>query len=157
MLRRVGGYLLPRKERAPKASLQLEREGYAVIRRAFSRRAIGPLRKEILGIYARRPADGRSQLGDRQFRYEMFNKSPRAQKVVALREILDVIEPLLGENCHIIANTCWRNPVEEEGHWPGARRARGIARGRASDSAGPRPTAELGETRPCRQEKHFPI
>jgi len=120
MLRRVGGYLLPRKESAPKASLQLEREGYAVIRQAFSPRAIGPLRKEILGIYARRPADGRSQLGDSQFRYEMFNKSPRAQKVVARREILDVIEPLLGEDCHIIANTCWRNPVEQEGHLGGA-------------------------------------
>ena len=28
MLRRVGGYLLPRKESAPRGSLQLEREGY---------------------------------------------------------------------------------------------------------------------------------
>ena len=120
MLRRVGGYLLPRKATAPRASHKLEREGYAVIRGAFSPRAIAPLRNEILELSASLPDDGRSRLDDSHFRYEMFNKSSRAQKVVARREILDVIEPLLGEDCHIIANTCWRNPVEEEGRRGGA-------------------------------------
>ena len=36
--------------------------------------------------------------------------------------ILDVVEPLLGEDCHIIANTAWRNPPRAQndhggGHW----------------------------------------
>ena len=29
--------------------------------------------------------------------------------------ILEVIEPLLGEDCHVIANTAWRNPPDFEG------------------------------------------
>ncbi|HIF97588.1 MAG TPA: hypothetical protein EYQ54_11270 [Myxococcales bacterium] len=120
MLRRIGGYLYPRKEPSPRESRLLERKGYAVIREAFSPRAIGPLRSEILEIYASQPADGRAQMNDDYFRYEMFNKSPRAQKMVARREILDVIEPLLGEDCHIIANTCWRNPADAESRRGGA-------------------------------------
>jgi ectoine hydroxylase-related dioxygenase (phytanoyl-CoA dioxygenase family) len=120
MLRRIGGYLYPRKEPSPRESRLLEREGYAVIREAFSSRAIGPLRSEILEIYASQPADGRAQTNDDYFRYEMFNKSPRAQKMVARREILAVIEPLLGEDCHIIANTCWRNPAAAESRRGGA-------------------------------------
>jgi ectoine hydroxylase-related dioxygenase (phytanoyl-CoA dioxygenase family) len=114
MLRRVGGYLLPRKESAPRGSLQLEREGYALIRKVFSTRTLGPIRNEISKIYETRPGEGRARLRDSDFRYEMFNKSPRAQKLVGRREILDVIEPLLGEDCHIIANTCWRNPANVE-------------------------------------------
>jgi ectoine hydroxylase-related dioxygenase (phytanoyl-CoA dioxygenase family) len=31
--------------------------------------------------------------------------------VIGHRRILDVIEPLLGEDCHVIANTAWRNPA----------------------------------------------
>ena len=120
MLRRIGGYLYPRKEPAPRQSRLLEREGYALIRQAFSPRAIGPLRSEILEIYATHPEDGRAQVNDHFFRYEMFNKSARAQKVAARREILDVIEPLLGEDCHVIANTCWRNPADEESRRGGA-------------------------------------
>jgi hypothetical protein len=120
MLRRLGGYLYPRKEPAPPASRKLEREGYAVIRQAFGPRAIAPLRREILDIYGAQPPDGRAQIDGEYFRYEMFNKSPRAQKMVARREILDVIEPLLGEDCHLIANTCWRNPADSKSRRGGA-------------------------------------
>src|SRR4030095_12634055 len=35
------------------------------------------------------------------------------QDVIGARAILDAIEPLLGEDCHVIANTCWRNPPRE--------------------------------------------
>lgn len=114
MLRRVGGYLFPRDGEVPEASRQLEREGYAVLRGVLSPRQLGPIRNEIAGIYANRPRDGRAGVQDEDFRYEMFNKSPRAQKLAGRREILDVIEPLIGEDCHILANTCWRNPADTE-------------------------------------------
>ncbi len=121
MLRRIGGYLYPRKEKAPKESRQIEREGYGIIRKAFASNAIGALRNEILEIYEAEAAGGRAQLNDDHFRYEMFNRSARAQKIAGRREILDVVEPLLGEDCHIIANTCWRNPATSEaspgGEW----------------------------------------
>lgn len=81
-----------------------------MIRKAFSSQAIGALRNEILGIYESQSPDGRAYFNDDHFRYEMFNKSARAQRIAGRREILDVIEPLLGEDCHIIANTCWKNP-----------------------------------------------
>ena len=115
MIRRIGGYLYPRNEKAPKESRQIEREGYGIIRKAFASNAIGALRNEILEIYETEAAGGRAQLNDDQFRYEMFNRSARAQKIAGRREILDVVEPLLGEDCHIIANTCWRNPATPEG------------------------------------------
>ena len=114
MLRRVGGYLLPREEPAPAASAQLERDGYALLRGVLSAAELQLVHSEIAGIYDSMPSDGRAGVHDDDFRYEMFNKSPAAQKLVARREILDVIEPLLGEDCHIIANTCWRNKAGAE-------------------------------------------
>ena len=114
MLRRVGGYLLPREEPAPAASAQLERDGYALLPGALSAAELAPIRSEIAGIYDAMPAEGRARVHDDDFRYEMFNKSPAAQSLAARREILDVIEPLLGEDCHIIANTCWRNKAGAE-------------------------------------------
>jgi len=114
MLRRVGGYLLPRKDPAPEASAQLERDGYAVLRAVLNAAETEAARDEIAGIYADRPPDKRAGVHDDDFRYEMFNKCPAAQSLVGRREILDVIEPLLGEDCHIIANTCWRNRAGAE-------------------------------------------
>ena len=114
MLRRVGGYLLPRKDSAPDASVQLERDGYAVLRAVLNAAETAAARDEIAGIYADRPPDKRAGVHDDDFRYEMFNKCPAAQRLVGRREILDVIEPLLGEDCHIIANTCWRNRAGAE-------------------------------------------
>ncbi|MFN0029027.1 MAG: hypothetical protein ACKV2O_17855 [Acidimicrobiales bacterium] len=41
----------------------------------------------------------------------LLNRSGACQAVIGHRRILDVVEPLLGENCHVIANTAWRNPT----------------------------------------------
>ncbi len=114
MLSRVGGYLRPREAPAPDASEQLERDGYAVMRGVLEAPELTEIHDAISAIYAERPSDGRARVQDDDFRYEMFNKSPQVQRLVASRAILDVIEPLIGEDCHIIANTCWRNPAGTE-------------------------------------------
>ena len=114
MLRRVGGYLLPREEPAPAASAQLEQDGYALLPGVLAVEELQRIHSEITGIYDSMPPEGRARVHDDDFRYEMFNKSPAAQSLVARREILNVIEPLLGEDCHIIANTCWRNQAGAE-------------------------------------------
>ena len=114
MLRRVGGYLLPREDAAPEASAQLEQDGYAVLRGVLSPAERAHVHDAITAIYDAMPADGRAGVQDEDFRYEMFNKCSAAQNLVARREILDVIEPLIGEDCHIIANTCWRNQAGTE-------------------------------------------
>lgn len=79
MLRRTGGYLLPREEAAPAASTQLEQEGYALLPGALSTAEVAHVRNEIAGIYDAMPPDGRARVQDEDFRYEMFNKCPAAQ------------------------------------------------------------------------------
>lgn len=112
-----GGYLMPLVECASINSQELEDRGATLVRKAFSPFEIASLRSEIEDVYSNLPGDPRGAKKSRdiadEFRYEMFNRSPLAQEIVGRREILDVIEPLLGEDCHIIANTCWRNPPSE--------------------------------------------
>ena len=48
------------------------------------------------------------------FRYEALNRSAAAQAALAHPAILEVIEPLLGEDCHVISNTAWRNQPQRE-------------------------------------------
>jgi ectoine hydroxylase-related dioxygenase (phytanoyl-CoA dioxygenase family) len=114
MLTRKGGYLLPRRTPAPAASVQLEREGWAVLPAVLNSAEVARLREAVEGIYAALPADRRNPyLADAEaedFRYEMLNRTAAAQSAVAHPALLAAVEPLLGEDCHVIANTCWRNP-----------------------------------------------
>jgi len=126
MLTRSGGYLriLAAAQEADggrdaasadlRPARQLEREGFAVLEGVFEPGQIEALRTELEGIYRDYPPDGRSSRRsvdeDEDFRYEVFNRSALAQQAIAHPDILAAIEPLLGEDCHVIANTCWRNP-----------------------------------------------
>ncbi|NJN52830.1 MAG: phytanoyl-CoA dioxygenase family protein [Gammaproteobacteria bacterium] len=119
MLRRVHGYLLVRSAPGPEASEQLQRDGYAMLRGVLSTDEIRELSDEISAVYDAVPADGRAPgrrdpAEDEDFRYEMFNRSALAQRAIGHPAILETIEPLLGEDCHVIANTCWRNPPRRE-------------------------------------------
>lgn len=109
-----GGYLFPRIDETGEASKELESDGATLVRQVIVGEELENLRDEIAAVYDSSGPDYRDakkeRAWDNDFRYEMFNRSPLAQKAVLHRGILDVIEPLLGEDCHIIANTCWRNP-----------------------------------------------
>ena len=50
------------------------------------------------------------------FRYEMFNRSGLVQRAIGNPRILEVVEPLLGEDCHVIANTAWRQEAGDNKH-----------------------------------------
>ena len=50
------------------------------------------------------------------FRYEMLNRSSVVQRAVGHPRILETVEPLLGEDCHVIANTAWRQESSENDH-----------------------------------------
>jgi ectoine hydroxylase-related dioxygenase (phytanoyl-CoA dioxygenase family) len=114
MLKRLGGNLTLQREPVPAASTQLEREGYAHIKGVLSPEEVAALAAEMTEVFdsseADRPHDVRNE-----FRHGMFNRSALAQKAIASRAILDVIEPLLGEDCHVIANTAWRNVHGHQG------------------------------------------
>ncbi len=118
MIRRGFPYLEPRTEPASAESHQLEREGYTIIRGLLSADEVAELHAEIGEIFERDPPDER---GNRpaedaaMFRYAMLNRSAAAQRALAHPGLLAVIEPLLGEDCHVIANTAWRNPAGHPG------------------------------------------
>ena len=114
MIRRFGGNLVVRSGDAPDSSAQLEREGWAVLRGALEPERIRAMTDEIAEVFASLPPErGRS---DRvEFRYEMLNRSAACQRAVGHPAILAAIEPLLGEDCHVIANTAWWNPPDFAG------------------------------------------
>ncbi len=112
MIRRVGKNLAVRSDAVSDASVELERNGFAVLRGVFSDDEVLALRAELDEVFATSgPERGRTD----EYRYEMLNRGPRSQEAVATPAILAAIEPLLGDDCHVIANTAWRNPPEFEG------------------------------------------
>jgi len=118
MIRRGFPYLEPRTEPASAESHQLEREGYAIIRGLLTLDEVAELRAEIGAIFERDPPDRRGNRPPEDaamFRYAMLNRSAAAQRALAHPGLLAVVEPLLGEDCHVIANTAWRNPAGHPG------------------------------------------
>ena len=109
MIKRVGGNLTLRSGPAPEASAQLERDGYAVLRGALAPELVARLTAEIEAVFAACEPE-RARPDRAEFRYEMLNRSAASQEAVANATLLAAIEPLLGEDCHVIANTAWWNP-----------------------------------------------
>jgi hypothetical protein len=116
MIRRAGGNLRVLNGPAPAASLQLERDGCAIVRGVLDPDAVAALRAEIAAYFDATPPD-RAHDTRGEYRHGMLNVSPLSQQAIGSRALLDVIEPLLGEDCHVIANTAWRNV---EGHQGGS-------------------------------------
>jgi ectoine hydroxylase-related dioxygenase (phytanoyl-CoA dioxygenase family) len=117
MLTRRHGNLRVRKEPAPAAAQQLERDGYALIRGVLTRDEVRALGAEIAGVFETSGTD-KERDAKNEFRYGMLNRSPLTQTAIGSRVLLDAIEPLLGEDCHVIANTAWRNaPGHPGGRW----------------------------------------
>ncbi len=116
MLKRVLGYFAHNDQPVPDATRQLHDQGFATVQNAFDAAAVAALADEIDAVFDALPPDIRSEQRDpkqyESFRYEMLNRSPLCQQAVASPAILSVIEPLLGNDCHVIANTAWRNPAE---------------------------------------------
>ncbi len=95
----------------PAASAQLERDGWARLEGVFSPAEIEAMRTEIDATFLDVPAE-RSRTDKDEFRYEMLNRSAACQAAIANPRVLEAIEPLLGDDCHVIANTAWRNPPD---------------------------------------------
>ena len=125
MIHRTHGYLTHRpSSEGSLESQHLEREGYVLLPSVFTEDEITELASEITQVFDEIPADirmPRHEGGKEMFRYEMLNRSAACQHALANRGILDVIEPLLGEDCHVIANTAWRNPPNKPGLHGGER------------------------------------
>jgi ectoine hydroxylase-related dioxygenase (phytanoyl-CoA dioxygenase family) len=126
VLKKRGPYLVATDSgAAPAASQHLEQLGYAVLPAVFSDQQVPALAAQLNEFYATsapedRSGGKRSAAEDNDFRYQMFNHSALAQQALAHPLILQTIEPLLGGDCHVIANTCWRNaPHKKSQHGGG--------------------------------------
>jgi hypothetical protein len=117
MIRRVRGYLKYREQCRNKDAHHLQSEGWALAKGVFSPGEVTELKKEINEVFKNTPSDerGPNPKAWDMFRYAMLNHSAACQKAVAKPGILKILEPLLGEDCHVIANTAWRNPPSSTG------------------------------------------
>jgi ectoine hydroxylase-related dioxygenase (phytanoyl-CoA dioxygenase family) len=111
MIKRILKNLGVREGPAPAGSQQLEQDGFTLLPGVLAGDEIAALREEIDAVFAASEPE-RSRTDKAEFRYEMLNRSAACQAVVGHPAILEVIEPLLGEDCHVIANTAWRNPPD---------------------------------------------
>ena len=120
MITRRTGYLTLSTDAASPATEQLQTEGYVTLRGVFDGDEIAELIADVDRVFDECAPDERSPKKPHEhwepFRYEMLNRSAVVQRAIARREILDAIEPLLGEDCHVIANTAWRQPPNENSH-----------------------------------------
>jgi ectoine hydroxylase-related dioxygenase (phytanoyl-CoA dioxygenase family) len=111
MIRRIGKNLGMHGGDLPEHSRQLQDDGFTILRGVLSMAEVNALGAEIHEVFTAFAAErGRSDRSE--FRYEMINRSALSQEAIGKQAILDVIEPLLGDDCHVIANTAWLNPPE---------------------------------------------
>ncbi|MDQ1520980.1 MAG: hypothetical protein QOI55_2053 [Actinomycetota bacterium] len=111
MIRRILKNLGVYQGDVPEASAQLEREGWAHLTGVFDAGEVAAMRADIDAVFEQCTPE-RSRTDKDEFRYEMLNRSAACQAAVANARVLEAVEPLLGEDCHLIANTAWRNPPD---------------------------------------------
>ena len=127
MLHRERGYLRYDTDdpRALGPAGNLQRDGFVVLRGVFGAGEIAEIKHDVERVFDEYPPDiRRPDFGDdfwTDFRYEMLNRSPVVQRLVSDARLLDVVQPLLGHDCHVIANTAWRNPAGAESAHGGGR------------------------------------
>ncbi len=114
MITRHHGNLRLRRDPAPDTAAQLEREGWAVVENVLAPDEVAALAAEITEVFQTSTPDRETDQRD-EFRHAMLNRSPLSQRAIAAPAILEAIEPLLGEDCHVIANTAWRNVAGHQG------------------------------------------
>jgi hypothetical protein len=113
MLMRDRHLLWPFEGPVPEATRQLEAEGWCVLPSVFRGSELADLREDVLAVFTNMPGDRRAGITDAtvdMFRYQMCNRSAAAQRAMAHPRILEVVEPLVGGDCHAINSTAWRNP-----------------------------------------------
>ncbi len=119
MITRETGYLTIRAD-GPEAARRLEEQGFVLLHSVLTADEVDELEADIDRVFDEEPPDirrtDRPAERYRPFRYEMLNRSAVCQRVIGHPAILEVIEPLLGEDCHVIANTAWRQEAGDNRH-----------------------------------------
>jgi ectoine hydroxylase-related dioxygenase (phytanoyl-CoA dioxygenase family) len=120
VITRTSGYLAILEGPVPSSSAALQTEGYVLIEGVLALDEREDLRLDVERVFAEYPPDERGRTAAPEhgapFRYEMLNRSGPVQASIAHPRILEAIEPLLGEDCHVIANTAWWQPAGNNAH-----------------------------------------
>jgi len=118
MLTRSSGFLTLSSNPVPASVERLQSDGYVVLDGVFVEEEIAALCADVERVFEEYPPDERGDPPEQSapFRYEMLNRSGVVQNAVGHPRILEVVEPLLGEDCHVIANTAWWQRSGENDH-----------------------------------------
>ena len=118
MLTRSSGYLALTSKPVPNSAERLQSNGYVVLDGVFDGEELATLCGDVERVFDEYPPDDRGDPPEQSnpFRYEMLNRSDAVQRAIANTRILETVEPLLGEDCHVIANTAWRQRPNENDH-----------------------------------------
>jgi ectoine hydroxylase-related dioxygenase (phytanoyl-CoA dioxygenase family) len=120
VITRKTGYLTISRRPSPEAADELQREGFVMLRDVFTGEELKRLTQDIERVYDEYPPDERSDAYEldhwEPFRYEVFNRSEVVQRAIAHPAILEVVDALLAEDCHVIANTAWRQGPDNNDH-----------------------------------------
>ena len=117
MLTRSYGYLTLCSDPVPTAVESLHSDGYALLDKVFFGEELAALCADVERVFEEFPPDERGDTPEQSkpFRYEMLNRSSLVQRAIGHPRILEIVEPLLGEDCHVIANTAWwQQPGDNE-------------------------------------------
>jgi ectoine hydroxylase-related dioxygenase (phytanoyl-CoA dioxygenase family) len=91
------------------ATQQIREEGYTLIRQAVSREEVHKLKEEMKRVFSEPMLPG-DEVYQEFWRMLIFERSALFQKYLELPIVLKTIEPILGKNCHVIANAGWMTP-----------------------------------------------
>jgi len=97
----------------PESSREIIDLGYTVIRKALSDEEVMRLRDDIDLVFEAVPRDSSIREG-KEFRHRVLNHSALCQETVSHPSIRRTLNPVLGENFHVIANTAWRQDAIEQ-------------------------------------------
>ena len=95
-------------------SEQLREEGYTVLRQGLDSQQVAEIKAEVERVFAEPMTEDDEKYG-RYWRMLMFERSALAQQYLELPNVLAAVEPVLGSDCHVIANAGWMTPTGYEG------------------------------------------
>ncbi len=118
VLTRSSGFLTLRSDPVAPSAESLQSEGFVLLERVFSATEVAALCADVERVFDEYPPDERGDTPEEAapFRYEMLNRSGPVQGAIGHPRILEAVEPLLGDDCHVIANTAWWQPPGNNDH-----------------------------------------
>lgn len=93
---------------------QLREEGFTLLRGVLSPEEVQTLKDEMVRVFNEPMIPGDEAYGQ-YWRMLLFERSPLFQSYLEIPAVLEAIEPILGKDCHVIANAGWMTPAGYEG------------------------------------------